>query len=360
MSARIYDAGEKAHRIKCYIPANRPEWRRAIKAIPEYYYHMQQRLWSVPNNPANMQALLRIFGPHTEIIRSNIQSKKIVHRLSKTAQQAIAEVEQKLILKSYSYSTIKSYKSVLTKYFHYFEGRPFEKITQVEIEDYLHFMIKEHDISETMQNLIINGIKAYYEHVLGHPRTTYQIQRPKKPKTLPTVLSKLETKTIINAPPNIKHKAILYTIYSCGLRISELIEVRLQDLHPEEGYLFVKGGKGKKDRRTILSPKLFELLTEYIELYKPSFWLFEGQSGGRYSKTSIRAIFRRAVSQSGANPAATVHTLRHSFATHLVQQGVNLRYIQIMLGHNSVKTTEIYTHVQQINNQVVQSPLDFL
>jgi len=225
---------------------------------------------------------------------------------------------------------------------------------------YLYHLIEKYKISESKQNTVINAIKAYYEHVLGRPREYYDIQRPKKPQTLPNVLSQEETKRLLNAPSNLKHKAILHTIYSCGLRISELIKLRIEDVHKNEGYVFVKGAKGKKDRHTVLSPKLVELLEAYEKEYKPSYWLFEGQTGGQYSASSIRAIFRRAVKAADANAWATVHTLRHSFATHLLQQGVNLRYVQAMLGHSSPKTTQIYTHVLEINDKVVHSPLDFL
>ena len=161
-------------------------------------------------------------------------------------------------------------------------------------------------------------------------------------------------------PQNIKHKAILWTIYSAGLRISELTNLRVVDIHSEEGYIFVKDSKGKKDRKTILSEHLIDLLRKYYKQYKPSYWLFEGQTGGKYSVSSIRAIFRKSVSETNSNPWATVHTLRHSFATHCIENNINLRYLQNMLGHNSPKTTELYTKTIQINNKNIKSPLDKL
>lgn len=150
------------------------------------------------------------------------------------------------------------------------------------------------------------------------------------------------------------------TIYSAGLRISEAIQLRIADIHSDEGYLFIKWAKGKMDRRTVLSPHLLVLLRTYFRQYKPSYWLFEGQDGGQYSAKSIQMVFRRSVEKSSANPWATVHTLRHSFATHMLQQGTNLRYVQALLGHESSKTTEIYTHILSISNKNVQSPLDSL
>lgn len=167
-------------------------------------------------------------------------------------------------------------------------------------------------------------------------------------------------KAILNSPKNIKHKAILYTIYSAGLRVGELTRLRIEDIRSDDGYIFVKDSKGKKDRHTVLSPSLLTILRQYYKKHRPSYWLFEGQDGGQYSTTSIQAIFRKAVKHTNSNPWSTPHTLRHSFATHLLQAGVNLRYIQNALGHNSSKTTEIYTRVININNKTLKSPLDLL
>ena len=200
----------------------------------------------------------------------------------------------------------------------------------------------------------------HYEQVLGKPREYYDIQRPKKSATLPNVLSGQEVKLLINAPSNIKHTAILYAIYSAGLRLNEVIKIRVEDIHSDDGYIFIKGAKGKKDRKTVLSKVLLDVLRKYYKKYRPAYWLFEGQDGGQYSSSSINKIFRRAVKQSNINPWATPHTLRHSFATHLLQQGTNLRYVQALLGHSSSKTTEIYTHVMNINNKTITSPLDHL
>ena len=360
MKATIFIARKEAKRFKVFLPYERKDWREEVKRIPGRYYHPQQKLWSLPNTPENMEALKALLGADVAFINEAKPPAMPTPTLSEAGREALLEVEQKLRLKAYSYHTIKSYKGALLYFFSYFRTRKLEQLSKAEIEGYLYHLIKKYKISESKQNTVINAIKAYYEHVLARPREYYDIQRPKKPRALPNVLSQEETKRLLNAPSNLKHKAILYTIYSCGLRISELINLRIEDVHKNEGYVFVKGGKGKKDRRTVLSSKLVGLLVAYEEKYKPSYWLFEGQTGGKYSASSIRAIFRRAVKAADANAWATVHTLRHSFATHLLQQGVNLRYVQVMLGHSSPKTTQIYTHVLEINDKVVHSPLDFL
>jgi site-specific recombinase XerD len=239
-----------------------------------------------------------------------------------------------------------------------FSNKDIRLIPKEEIEGFVYELITKNKIGESYQNQLINAIKAYYEHVLKLPREYYEIQRPKKAVSIPNVLSKEEVLKIIQHPKNIKHKAILWTIYSAGLRISEVLNLRIIDVHSKEGYLFVKDSKGKKDRKTILSHHLVLLLRNYFKKEKPSYWLFEGQTGGKYSTASVRAIFRKAVSETNSNPWATVHTLRHSFATHCIENNVNLRYLQNMLGHNSPKTTEIYTKTIHINNKNIESPLD--
>jgi integrase/recombinase XerD len=360
MKSIIHIPRKEAKRFKVFIPYERKEWREIVKSMPGRYYHPQQKLWSLPNTQDNMESLKQLFGSEVEFISETQPINLPKPTLNEEGEKALLAVEQKLRLKAYSYHTIKNYKSALIYFFSYFRSKSPGQITKTDVESYIYHLINKYKISESKQNTIINAIKAYYEHVLGFPREFYDIQRPKKPNTLPNVLTQEETKRLLETPSNLKHKAILWTIYSCGLRISELINLRIEDIHQDDGFVFIKGGKGKKDRRTILSPKLVGLLNEYEEAYKPSYWLFEGQTGGKYSATSIRNIFRKAVKESNANPWATVHTLRHSFATHLLQQGVNMRYVQTMLGHSSPKTTQIYMHVLEINNKVVHSPLDFL
>ncbi|MGB1000409.1 MAG: tyrosine-type recombinase/integrase, partial [Flavobacteriales bacterium] len=208
-----------------------------------------------------------------------------------------------------------------------FENRNLTEVTKDEIEGFIYELIKKSKISESYQNQLINAIKAYYEHALKLPKEYYEIQRPKKTLSIPNVLSKNEVLQIIQHPKNIKHKAILQTIYGCGLRISEVLNLRIVDIHSKDGYLFIKDSKGKKDRKTILPQQLLLLLRTYYKAYRPSYWLFEGQSGSKYSTTSIRNIFRKAVKETNSNPWATVHTLRHSFATHCIENNINIRHL---------------------------------
>lgn len=214
--------------------------------------------------------------------------------------------------------------------------------------------------SHSFQNLSINAIKFYFEIVLGLPNRFYRIERPRKKEILPTVLSVGEVSRIIKVVENIKHKAILITIYSAGLRISECMNLKIRDINSDRKLIFVRNSKGGKDRYSILGDRTIEILRKYYKIHKPSEYLFEGQMGGKYSVSSVRKILKKALKKANINTPATIHTLRHSFATHLLEKGVNLRYIQNLLGHASSKTTEIYTRISSTGISDIINPIDQL
>lgn len=203
-------------------------------------------------------------------------------------------------------------------------------------------------------------MRYYYKDVLGDAQRVKFIERPRGERKLPNVLSEEEVTAILRAVDNLKHQCILMLIYSAGLRLGELINLKRSDIIPERHQVIIRGGKGKKDRITVLSPKIRERLDRYLVEYRPTLFLFEGQSGGAYSDTSVQTIFRRAKDKARITAPATVHTLRHSFATHLLEKGTDLRYIQTLLGHSSSKTTEIYTHVSTKALGKIRSPLEDL
>ncbi|MDQ2180825.1 site-specific tyrosine recombinase/integron integrase [Marinifilum sp. D714] len=266
---------------------------------------------------------------------------------------------EKLEQKRYSSQTIKIYTSYFKDFQNHFDSKDLKQINPEMINEYLLKLIKEKNISGSQQNQRINAIKFYYEKVLGNDREYYKIDRANKPKKLPTVLSKLEVKTIINCCTNKKHKCILSLIYSAGLRRSELINLKLTDIDSTRGLIIIKSAKGNKDRVSLLSPRLINELREYYKQYKPKVYLFEGQDiGTKYSTTSVANVLKQACSKAKIKKRVSPHTLRHSFATHLLEQGTDLRYIQNLLGHSSSKTTEIYTHVSTQNIGKIKNPLD--
>jgi len=260
--------------------------------------------------------------------------------------------------KKYSLNTIKTYTSYFCDFQRYFANKDPDRISKEEINSYILHLIREKDISTSQQNQRINAIKFYYEKVLGSEREYYEIKRPRKETKLPTVLSKEEVTLLFDVTDNLKHKCILMTIYSGGLRRNELINLRTEDIDSKRNLIKIRSSKGNKDRYTLLSEKLLILLREYYRRYRPVEWLFEGQDGGRYGATSIEKIFRKAAKKAGIRKYVTPHSLRHSFATHLLEQGISLRYIQEILGHSSSKTTEIYTHVATNEIGKIQNPLD--
>ena len=360
MQPTIYQPLKEAKRIKVFIPYEMIVIREAIKKMDSSFWHPHQKLWSVINTNENFEHLKKICGTKHKI-EKDIRFTPIPSvPLNENALEALYELEKALVLKQYSHSSIQVYKKMFGVFLGKFMRRNLKEVTKEDIEGFVYELIKKSKISESYQNQLINAIKAYYEHALKLPREYYDIQRPKKAVSIPNVLSKSEVLNIIQSPNNIKHKAILHTIYGCGLRISELLNLRIADVHSNDGYLFIKDSKGKKDRKTILPEQLLVLLRVYYKAYKPSYWLFEGQTGCKYSTASIRSIFRKAVKNTNSNPWATVHTLRHSFATHCIENNINIRHLQNMLGHSSPKTTEIYTKTIEINNKTIISPLDTL
>ena len=306
-----------------------------------------------------LSKLKNIFGKNYEIV--HVEKKQVplpAAPLSDDNLDRLAGFEKKILLRAYSPHTISSYKNAFIKFLVYFGDKNVDELSKAEIEDYLYILIKDYNIGESKQNSIINALKFYYEKVLGRSREYYNFQRPKKSKTLPNVLSENEVIKLINTPTNLKHKCILNLLYSAGLRKCEILKLRIEDIRSETSNIFVKGAKGKKDRYTLLSDHVLPMLRAYYIKEKPMYWLFEGTGGGRYSASSVEKIFRKAANATQINAWATPHTLRHSFATHLIEAGVNLRYVQELLGHSSSKTTEIYTHVSSISNKTIKSPLD--
>ena len=265
---------------------------------------------------------------------------------------------EKLIQKRYSQNTIKTYVSYMSSFMEEFNNRNPGSVTTPEINEYILKLIRTKGISSSQQNQRINAIKFYFEQVLGRKKAYYQLDRPKKDKRLPKILTVEEVELILKHCENLKHKCILMTLYSGGLRRSELINLKITDIDSQRMLIRITNSKGNKDRNTLLSEKLLKLLRDYYRYHKPKIWLFEGQGGGQYSATSIANIFRKAIRKAQITKHATPHTLRHSFATHLLEQGINLRYIQELLGHSSIKTTEIYTHVSSKQLSKIKNPLD--
>lgn len=250
----------------------------------------------------------------------------------------------KLELKRYSANTVKNYVSSFESFINHFEDKQLNEINEMDIRTYLQGLIQK-GLSNSHVNLAINSIKFYYEIVLGMPNRFYSIERPRKEKSLPKILSKEEVLRIIQCTNNIKHKCIVSLLYSSGLRRSELLNLKITNIDSKRMVVLVENAKGNKDRVTVLSPNLLRDLKNYYKEYRPEKYLFEGRRGEKYSASSVLSIVKSAAKKAGIHKRVTPHTLRHSFATHLLENGTDLRHIQLLMGHSSTKTTEIYTHV---------------
>ena len=279
--------------------------------------------------------------------------------LNEKQEVNILKYKKWLEQKRFSENTVNTYVEVTGLFFRYINLKKIPAITSRAIEQFNYDFIFNAGKSVSYQNQCISGIKHYITF-RGIAIDTLQIERPKKDKKLPIVLSKNEVKAIFEATTNLKHKALLSLIYSAGLRIGEALNLKHKDIDIQRGLIHIKAAKGKKDRYTLLSKGIIPLLETYIQHYNPKVYLFEGRSGKVYTQVSARQVFKQSLNKAEIKKHATLHTLRHSFATHLLESGTDIRYIQELLGHNSPKTTMIYTHVSTTNLTDIKNPFDNL
>ncbi len=338
-----------------------------IKKIPYHSWDSKNKWWTIPYSDFFKDSITRKInelGLSYSYKEEEIHTANSFKRITAFDIPNYKKCPESFILKirelRYSSSTEKTYRMALEDYINYHHAIDLEKLNESHIQSFLRHLVMERNVSTSYQNQAINAIKFYYERVLGGQRKTYFIDRPKKEKTLPVVLSEEEIIQIISTISNLKHKAIIVTIYSAGLRISECINLKIKDIDSNRMQIRIEQAKGKKDRYTLLSEKTLQILRNYFKEYKPITYLFEGQYGGQYSIRSIQQIFHETCRKAKINKKVSVHSLRHSFATHLLENGTNLRYIQSLLGHASSKTTEIYTHVTTKGFDQLKSPLDKL
>jgi len=269
-------------------------------------------------------------------------------------------VRRHLAESRYSNNTVDGYISLLELFFKYYSDVDPKDITEEDISDFFHDYIAFYNYSRSYHNQLISAIKIYYKLNGSNAIDSSQLGRPRRARTLPKVFSKEEVKKILNSTRNTKHMLILWIIYSCGLRRSEVINIRLKDLDRDRGILNIREAKGMNDRIVPVPAMVWEKIDEYIQGYRPAFWLFEGQTGGKYSVESVYSVFKHALKIAGIKKDVGVHSLRHSYATHLHESGLDIRYIQELLGHRSSRTTEIYTHISRRNLVLVRSPIEDL
>lgn len=388
---KLYHRGQFHLAIRFPIDA---QLKECVKSIPDSKFSITHKCWYIPSVKGALGNIFKAFeniawvdisaikkikeenaeteheatskAPKQELVKQEdapkaikpVERKSFKEQLNEVQLQALRMMEQKLKLKGYAASTLKTYLQNFSEFLAFYYDLHPTDISDMDIHNYLLYLVEQKKISKSAQNQAINSIKFFFEKVLKQERKVYHIERPMKEWRLPEVLSEEEVLAIFEAVKNLKHRTMLMLIYSAGLRRSELLNLRLGDVDLYRNIVFIRGGKGRKDRQSIMAQVLAPIVQKYLEEYQPKFWLFEGQFGEQYSATSLQQVLKRAVTDAGIKKRVRLHMLRHSFATHLLEHGTSTRYIQVLLGHESPKTTEIYAHVTKFGMDKVLSPLD--
>ena len=330
-----------------------------VRSIKGSYWSKSLNTWYIKYSQENLQTILTIFRDITIVDTSKLHKKELFTRnLTKEQKNLLNNFYLFLKGKRYSQSTIKTYTFFIADFINFYRKTPLNNLTNRAVELFIEKVFITRNYSISTQRQFISALKIF---IVFYPHTEINdlvLERPKKSRKLPSVLSQEEVLKIISSTQNLKHRAILVLIYSCGLRISELVNLELTDFHIQRKQLVIKNGKGRKDRYVSLADSFIPLLSNYYHSYKPKFYFVEGQKGGKYSTESVRQFLKKSCVKANIKKTVTPHTLRHSYATHLLENGVDIRYIQSLLGHAKPETTMIYTHVRRKDLMEIQNPLD--
>jgi integrase/recombinase XerD len=331
-----------------------------VKNFPGRTYSKTHACYYIIYSPQALEDLITLLSPATQV---DLKGWEKLHHNHQRNQYPDAVVvlpplyQEMLIKMRYSEATLDNYVAQFAFFLKFIYPKTADDIAEQDVHRYLLYLARDRKISLSTQNQAVNAIKFYLEHVKKGERHTYYIERPRKEWKLPTVLSEDEIKALLENTMNVKHRCMLLLLYSSGLRISELLSLRWNDIDRDRRVINVRSGKGRKDRITLLSTIAYEYLLKYVDMFAPKEWLFEGVYGP-YSARSVNNIIKRSCAKANIAKQISAHTLRHSFATHLLEHGTDLRYIQTLLGHENSKTTERYTHVTRKGFDNLVSPLD--
>lgn len=352
-NAIVYEIGSHKGKSVIFLRfAYRADLNKQVKQLVGVRWSSSKKAWYVSDTAQYRER----FGLPPQMSTSQALLSKI-HPSNQSALQKYIETLQ---LKAYSPNTIRTYRNEFVQLLCALKAQPVAELTSSQLRSYFLYCVNSLKLSENTLHSRINAIKFYFEQVLKREQFFFEIPRPKKPTTLPKVISPADIKRIFAATTNLKHNTMLKLCYGMGLRVSEIVNLKITDIDSNAMRVFIERAKGKKDRYVNLPQSILEQLRAYYKEYRPKTFLFEGQCGGRYSSRSVQMIFKKALSKAGVNKKVGVHGLRHSFATHLLENGTDIKFIQELLGHNDIKTTLRYTHVSQKSLKNVKSPLDTL
>lgn len=351
-----------------------------IKTLKQSKFSLTNRCWHIPCTEESYQELelklKNVAELDAEGVRKYFFNRKAVvsddrkvskqthvtireHLLSEVNAKELQTMRDTLILKGYSLNTQKVYCNEFYRFIRMLQDKDIRELDNAYIKSYLLYLNKEGS-SEHHIHSAVNALKFYFEKVLKREKDKYEFPRPRKPLSLPDILAPEEVMEIIQSIENLKHRAMIMTSYSAGLRVSELVSLKINDIDSKRMTIHIRNAKGKKDRMVTLSQVLLENLRTYYKFYKPKEYLFEGSSGVSISVRTAQAVLKQAKEKVGIKKGGSIHSLRHSYATHLLESGTDIRYIQELLGHNNIKTTMRYTHVSVKDINKIQSPLDNL
>lgn len=339
------------------------EVKEYVKKFPSVRWSATHRTFYLSFSKENTNNLYKYLkkNKHTvdySALVETIEKSKKLEPLNSKFESDLKKFKKWMLLKRYSDNTIKTYISMIDLFFRFHSDKEIEHITKDDVENFNTNYILKNKFSFTFQNQLVNAIKLFYSYTNNSILDLDKLDRPKKEKRLPEVLSIDEVKSILFSIKNMKHKTLLSLLYSCGLRIGEAISLKVTSLDLNRKLLHVKSGKGRKDRYIPISPTMIVLLKKYLYQYSPKLYVFEGRSSPQYSNTSARQVLRRILRFTDIKKHVTLHTLRHSYATHLLENGTDIRFIQELLGHNDPKTTMIYTHVSTTSLEKIKNPFD--
>lgn len=324
---------------------------KMLKSVTKTHWSNTQKCWYVSDNNCNRE----LFGLDRKIVGKEVLLK--IHPVNLPAFQSF---QNQIILKGFSQNTMRVYSMEFAQLLYILKAFPVDNLTKEKLQSYFLYCHKELKVSENQIHSRMNAIKFYFEKVLHQDKIFFDIPRPKKPLLLPKSLNTTEISKLLTITENPKHKLILQLCYGMGLRVSEIVNIKIEHIDSKTMKVFISRGKGKKDRYVNLPHSILQDLRLYYKAYLPKVYLFEGQAGGQYSIRSAQSVFKTNMKKAGIIKTVGIHSLRHSYATHLLEFGTDIMLIQKLLGHNDIKTTLNYTHVADRTIASVQSPLDKL
>jgi len=332
-------------------------------------YDSKKQNYKILNTASNYYKIINELSSQYSLDTNKLRKSYLERTINKTPLRTIMELNEEanilirkfdryMVSKRYSEQTVKSYLVAIKQFLGYFSDRNPLEIGNEEVNDYVFNYIIPKGYSISVQRQLVSAIKLFYGYISGRKMNIDKLETPRKEFSLPKLLSTEEIRKMMEVSVNLKHKTILMVLYGTGIRMAELLHLQISDINSKQGVIHIRKGKGNKDRNVQLNDILLKQLRAYFIAYRPKVYLFEGQGGNMYSSSSVNNTLKQAARRAGINKRVSAHMIRHSYATHMLDKGISIRHIQVLLGHKSSTTTEIYTHVSTQGIKDIGNPLD--